>query len=746
MTMRFASHLRTWLLALFAVSKAFAATTLPYTGPAVAIPDNAPAGVNLALSVSGLGAITDLDLHLLGTSGCNATPGNTNAAISHTFVGDLVIRLTSPTGTTATVVNRRGGTRENVCFLRLDDDGGAPALSTITPTSGQSISGDYAPDSPLSAFDGEDPNGQWLLNISDHESVDSGVARRWALVLETVANDIVVDVLGDPNPGSCTPGGCSLREAVNLANARLGPDRILLPASTELQLTRVGADENTNMTGDLDISEDLEIVGAGAAQTILTQTASDRLLHVTGSSEPVRLIVRGVHLQGGHGVAEGGAIKAGSLTITDAVLSDNRASERGGAINVNAGSNGGNRIFLQRVVFNDNEAANVTAADAYGGAIYSISSGFSPEYMIVDDCVFSSNRADDGAGAMALDGVQTFSGNGIRIRGTHFVQNQVSLAGGRGGAIATQVADNGLVDLDIADSLFLQNSVRSISTTSAGEVGGALSTTQGQLRSVRGSRFESNFAYSGGAIHGGVSEIVDSTFVDNHAVESGGAIRRVSGSALTIHRSTLSGNRVTTSSGTALGGGAVAVSGADLNIERSTLDGNTALLGAAIAFGTGDLSLRSNTIVAPSTLLPGSTGSVLRHTGSSNADSLILANNILIGQCTFASAGITLDGAQFNIESPGTTCRLQTAPLQAGNQVSASATAINLAALAENGGPTPTRLPQVPSIALDAGSILACAFSPLDQRGYFRTDSRCDIGAVEAGGLPDRLFADGFGL
>ena len=137
---------------------------------------------------------------------------------------------------------------------------------------------------------------------------------------------------------------------------------------------------------------------------------------------------------------------------------------------------------------------------------------------------------------------------------------------------------------------------------------------------------------------------------------------------------------------------------------------------------------------------------MLRHTGISNADSLNFANNILIGQCTYAGAGITADGSQSNLESPGNTCRLQTAPLQNGNQVSIAATTINLAALGDNGGPTSARPPQSPGVALAGGNILACTFSPLDQRGYFRTHNRCDIGAVEVGGLPDRLFADDFEL
>lgn len=167
-----------------------ATTTVSYTGPAVAVPDNTPAGVNVTLPVSGLtGNISDLnfqfDANPAGT--CNATIGNVNAAVDHTFIGDLVFRLTSPAGTTVTIVNRRGGTRENICNTLLDDDGGFPALSTVTSSSGQFLSGNFAPDNALSAFDGQNANGTWTLNVSDNANIDIGSLRRFSLVISTAS-------------------------------------------------------------------------------------------------------------------------------------------------------------------------------------------------------------------------------------------------------------------------------------------------------------------------------------------------------------------------------------------------------------------------------------------------------------------------------------------------------------------------------------------------------------------------------
>ncbi|MFZ1452694.1 MAG: M36 family metallopeptidase, partial [Ferruginibacter sp.] len=175
--------------------------TFSYTGPAVAVPDNTPAGVNIPLTVSGAGTITDLNFRFdaAPASTCDATPGNVNAAMDHTFIGDLIFTLTSPGGTTVTIVNQRGGTRENICTTLLDDDGAFPSLGTVTSASGQFLSGNFAPDNPLSAFDGQNANGVWTLNVSDNAIIDNGSMRRFSLII-TSANPTVNTV---PNQSVC---------------------------------------------------------------------------------------------------------------------------------------------------------------------------------------------------------------------------------------------------------------------------------------------------------------------------------------------------------------------------------------------------------------------------------------------------------------------------------------------------------------------------------------------------------------
>ncbi|MFZ1722907.1 MAG: choice-of-anchor Q domain-containing protein, partial [Dokdonella sp.] len=64
-----------------------------------------------------------------------------------------------------------------------------------------------------------------------------------------------------------------------------------------------------------------------------------------------------------------------------------------------------------------------------------------------------------------------------------------------------------------------------------------------------------------------------------------------------------------------------------------------------------------------------------------------------------------------------------------------------LGPLGDNGGATPTLLPDIDSPAINAGADDVCTAT--DQRGLERPQgSRCDIGAVEA--IDDRIFADDF--
>ncbi len=82
--------------------------TFSYSGPAAAIPDGDPAGVSVALSVPALpGIVQDVKFRFDGTASTDMN--STAVGLNHPYVGDLVLELTNPTGTTIQLADRPGG-------------------------------------------------------------------------------------------------------------------------------------------------------------------------------------------------------------------------------------------------------------------------------------------------------------------------------------------------------------------------------------------------------------------------------------------------------------------------------------------------------------------------------------------------------------------------------------------------------------------------------------------------------------
>jgi large repetitive protein len=111
-----------------------------------------------------------------------------------------------------------------------------------------------------------------------------------------------VDAVDANSPGpydsvcAAAGGGCTLRAAIQEADATPEPDLIVLPAGV-YPLTIEGDLEDDSAQGDLDISTDVTIVGAGAPSTVVDgawPSNPDRLFHDVGT-----LTMSGVTLQGG---------------------------------------------------------------------------------------------------------------------------------------------------------------------------------------------------------------------------------------------------------------------------------------------------------------------------------------------------------------------------------------------------------------------------------------------------------------
>jgi len=117
--------------------------------PALAIPDNDPAGVS----------------DIMNLSLPQATVANVEVYVdvTHTWQGDLLVNLTSPEGTTVVLHNRTGGSDDNIL-------GWYP--TELTPA------GD------LGLFAGEMLSGDWTLFISDNAGADTGTLNEWCLNIE----------------------------------------------------------------------------------------------------------------------------------------------------------------------------------------------------------------------------------------------------------------------------------------------------------------------------------------------------------------------------------------------------------------------------------------------------------------------------------------------------------------------------------------------------------------------------------
>jgi len=94
---------------------------------------------------------------------------NVTVNISHTSISDLIITLTSPEGTTITLLDRVCDDLEDMDVI-FDDKGFSQACNSSAPT----LSGLTIPEDKLSAFYGESFNGSWLLNVEDVTFQDGG--------------------------------------------------------------------------------------------------------------------------------------------------------------------------------------------------------------------------------------------------------------------------------------------------------------------------------------------------------------------------------------------------------------------------------------------------------------------------------------------------------------------------------------------------------------------------------------------
>ncbi|MGN6519858.1 MAG: choice-of-anchor Q domain-containing protein [Dokdonella sp.] len=211
-------------------------------------------------------------------------------------------------------------------------------------------------------------------------------------------------------------------------------------------------------------------------------------------------------------------------------------------------------------------------------------------------------------------------------------------------------------------------------------------------------------------------------------------------------------------------GGVILNDGGMATVRNSTFSGNAASTGGGAIYSTSVLEVWNTTFSGNSTTAPGSGGGAIYQTGNGTssvsyatfADNTgqtfgggvyseepsvlvvsrsVFSNNVN-GNCDGGSKSLISDG--YNVWSGATSCPFSNSGDGAGNPM--------LGALANNGGPTQTRLPGAGSAAINRVPHAQCVLA-FDQRGSGRpggANAACDSGAVEVGGAIDLIFADGF--
>jgi len=478
-------------------------------------------------------------------------------------------------------------------------------------------------------------------------------------------------VVGDGTPASCT--AAALESAIAGGGAitfACGPDPVTIPGGP---YTVAGA---ITIDGDGLIT----LSGENAHRHFVVQ--ADASLHLTNLA-----LIDGIAADGA-----GSILSEGTLTLDTVAIRNSRTTGEG--------TGGGAIVSLGGTLTILNSQLTGNEAAYTGGALI-----LSDSVTVIENSVFADNTAQvfgaiDGSGILTIRksifrGNRATAGDGGAVgvvQATAHIEASLiegNFAGGGGGGVYISPNYPGTT-VTIRDTRIAQNEA---DVTFAGSLGGGILSGAGlTLERVT---LAGNSAYNGGGLfqYGdeGLLTVRDSLVHNNTAVQSGGGLMLGGALGHTFTNVTISGN----SAGDWAGG--LYVPDYPATLHHVTLYGNSAPLGANL------YTLRTTVTFA----------------------SAILGNPLGGGaNCADQDAAQPTISDGYNVSSDDS-CSLNHA-----NDL--SATDPLLGALADNGGPTFTHLPQPGSPAIDHAPLAGCPTA--DQRGFVRpAGAACDSGAVEAG-------------
>jgi len=249
-------------------------------------------------------------------------------------------------------------------------------------------------------------------------------------------NSTVDEVDANPGDGVCatSTGGCSLRAAIQEANATTDDDTITLPAGI-YTLSIAGNNEDAAATGDLDITSNLVINGTDSTNTIIDGNTLDRVFHVVNTDNFAT--ISNVTVQNGNSPDNGGGIlNAGILAVNNSIVRNNFAECTGSAVYNSGGFSsmnstiheniGGGGVCLGMAMMNNSEASmllnqTVISNNQPDGGLYN--------YGVI--FLFGSTIRDNTGGGFAdtPGGIYNFSGF-MYINNSTISGNYTSSGGG----------------------------------------------------------------------------------------------------------------------------------------------------------------------------------------------------------------------------------------------------------------------------------------------------------------------------
>jgi len=318
-----------------------------------------------------------------------------------------------------------------------------------------------------------------------------------------------------PGDGVCADadGNCSLRAAVMEANALKAPVVINVPEGV-YELINTSSSEEQD--GDLDISADVIIKGAGPGATIIDGSGKNRIFEIAD----FKVSIEGLTIRNGGNVQNGGGIyNAGTLRLSHVEIVGNTAS---------GCCNGGGGVYNAKVLSIKDSYIHGNTAKS-GGGIYS-SRG---SVLLIEDSRINDNKAHGWGGGLLLGGAD------VVIQRSTIENNQAAHGGGI---------------LNDASSLSIKGSTI-VNNRADGNGGGILIK---------------------GCCNWGTASILNSTISVNSAVDNGGGLRLEAGE-VQLQFTTIANNKVISTQG--LGGG-ISVSRGNLSLKGTILANNSTEGGA----------------------------------------------------------------------------------------------------------------------------------------------------------------------